>query len=510
MTAERHEGYVLDLDYTKSITPKLSPLEIDFVLTQRGVAVPRENNDRKRYCELGCGHGYTTVLLAVMDPDTDYLGIDLNPTHIASARELAVEAGADNVRFLEGSFQNALEEDLGPFDWIVLHGVLSWVSENVEEQIGEFIKAFLRPGGRVFVDYNAMPGKNQLDPLRWMLTFFEGLSSNELPLEERARESLEHVLELFKRKADVFTQNARLARATQKLANQPVNYLVHEYLHEHWRSHYFIQLARRYGELGLSFVGSTSFRDNVDEYRFTMPMLSHLNTFKDPLIREQVADFYRNTAFRRDVYCSELKTMSREERLDAWRNACFGFIRPAEKVHPELVIPSGRVSLDRPVFWETVESLKQGPKRMGDIEHESRHSGEDIIRMALLPLLATNQVKPMAEPSKRTEEIKTLNTVLARKCLDGEEVKAMGTNRGVALPLPLFEQAYIALKDGIERIDEDLLSGVMSVLKSHNRTLTGEDGKLIQDEDHARNRLHELLDEFERDKHPLYASLGVL
>lgn len=510
MTAETHDGYILGVEYPKTIYPKLSPVEIDFVLTQRGVAVPDESSNQRRYCELGCGHGYTTVLLAAMDPGTEYLGIDVNPRHIDSGRKLALDAGVKNVQFLECSIRDALAQDLGPFDWISLHGLISWVSESVETEIMEFVKTFLKLEGRLMISYNAMPGKSQLQPLSWILKFFQKSNQKEDNLENTALKAIQQLQEMLNRKAKVFTQNVRLGKTAQKLGKQPIEYMIHEYLHKDWRSYYFIEIAEKLRKKGLKFVGSVNYFQNIDEYRFTLPMLSHINSFDDPIIREQVRDYYSNADFRMDVYCSQIKTLTAEQRLNAWRNTCFGLTRSPAALNSQMRVSSGTVSLDRPVFWETVACLKQGPKKMAEMEDAMSHSSQDILKMALLPLLATNQIKPMSAAPQAASKVARLNRLLVENSSKGEDVMALGTKYGIALRIPFFEQVYLSIRNGNHFPDEDQIEIVQKTIENSGRVVQNENAEPIQNDMEAHERIRHLLEEMESNKIPTFKKLGVL
>jgi tRNA G46 methylase TrmB len=114
-----------------------------------------------RYCELGCGYGLTTLVLAASNPQMSFVGVDFNPTHIVAATALVESARLCNVRFLEASFDELLESrfaNLGEFDIIALHGIYSWVAPSVRRAIVKFADATLKTGGVLYVSYNAAPG----------------------------------------------------------------------------------------------------------------------------------------------------------------------------------------------------------------------------------------------------------------------------------------------------------------------------------------------------------------
>jgi hypothetical protein len=104
MTIATPEEYVTDVPYVRAFVGDLSPLALRLVAAMNGFPVPQ--GDRFHYCELGCAHGDTTATLAAAYPASDFVGIDINPDHIASANRLASLGELDNVRFLERSFED--------------------------------------------------------------------------------------------------------------------------------------------------------------------------------------------------------------------------------------------------------------------------------------------------------------------------------------------------------------------------------------------------------------------
>jgi len=122
--ADWSDGYITSISYTSGFYEGLSPHSQSFALLYRGFAPP-DMSQGFNYCELGCGHGFTTSLLAAANPNGAFWGIDFNPAHIASAEQLKRAAGVQNVTFLEQSFAEARNADLPQFDFISLHGVWS-------------------------------------------------------------------------------------------------------------------------------------------------------------------------------------------------------------------------------------------------------------------------------------------------------------------------------------------------------------------------------------------------
>ena len=158
------QGYVADISYDYSFFSELAPIEMGFNLLNRGFYSP--SLDQFTYCELGCGQGFTTNILAAANPQGEFWGIDFNPTHAADAQRLADAAQLSNIRFLDQSFAEFLHTPTPQFDFITLHGVYSWINDENRQIIVDILRQKLKVGGAVYISYNALPGWAPIKPLR--------------------------------------------------------------------------------------------------------------------------------------------------------------------------------------------------------------------------------------------------------------------------------------------------------------------------------------------------------
>src|SRR5579864_4775961 len=150
-------GYVADVPYVAGFKPMLAPAWLDFVALIGGVRPP-ERGGGFAWCDLGCGQGVTAAVLAATHPAGEFHGIDAMPAHIEHAAGLAADAEAGNAHFHDADFAAALALPLPRFDYIVAHGVYTWVDQNTRAQLRRFIDARLKSGGLVYISYNALPG----------------------------------------------------------------------------------------------------------------------------------------------------------------------------------------------------------------------------------------------------------------------------------------------------------------------------------------------------------------
>src|SRR5690349_5278176 len=112
---------------------------------------------RARVLELGCGDGTNLLPMAQHAPDARFLGIDLSARHVASGQAAIIACGLSNAEIRQ---QDVLDfgASEGKFDYIIAHGIFSWVPDHVRSQLLAIFRDNLSENGVAFVSYNAFPG----------------------------------------------------------------------------------------------------------------------------------------------------------------------------------------------------------------------------------------------------------------------------------------------------------------------------------------------------------------
>lgn len=100
-----------------------------------------------RAFDLGCGVGRAAMALGAAYPSANILGVDMDATSIAQARDAATQAGLSHVEFFEGSIGDVSKGD--GYDLATLFDCLHDLTEPVET-LGE-IRSLLKPDGALFI-----------------------------------------------------------------------------------------------------------------------------------------------------------------------------------------------------------------------------------------------------------------------------------------------------------------------------------------------------------------------
>ena len=242
--------YVTDVTYLRNFVDDLAPPRLRLAAALNGFSPPPA--EAFAYCELGCGNGDTLNTLAAAHPQAVFVGVDVNPEHVAFATALASRGGLDNLRFLADDFEGLdARAELPDFDFIGAHGVMSWVGPAKRRALVAFAARKLKPGGLLAVSYNALPGWAAIEPLRrLMLDSASGVAGTSL---DRARHGLAAAQLLCDAGAEYFTSNPAARKMLETATKAGLPYVVHEYFHAHWYPMYFVDVEREMTAAGLRF-----------------------------------------------------------------------------------------------------------------------------------------------------------------------------------------------------------------------------------------------------------------
>lgn len=356
------DGYVSDVTYSHGYYHELAPSFIRFFLLLNGHAGPSDGG-RYSYCELGYGQGVSANIHAAASPRGEFWGTDFNPDHALFASGLAGQAGSGATLLGQG-FEQFLEAQTPQFDFIVLHGVWSWISPSARHSVVEFIRRKLKIGGAVFMSYNILPGWTAERPLRdllWLHT--EHAGAPDASTASRITNSLRFADRLRKQGAAYFTENARASQLLDEMMREDSRQLAHEYFNRNWWLTYFAEVARALEPASLSFANSLHLSDLVGEVRQRTAGTDLIGPEMGAPLRETASDFLLNRRFRRDVFVRGSLRLSRPERDARLHEVAFALMRPADAVSMFATTPYGNLALEESIYRPVLNALEsaEGP-----------------------------------------------------------------------------------------------------------------------------------------------------
>lgn len=111
-----------------------------------------------RVLEIGCGDGEHLVTAASYLPEARFVGFDLSSAAIARGTEAAAASDVANVGLLHRDLTVVAKTPLGTFDYVLAHGVYSWVPAALRPDVLRVMRDALAPNGVAFLSVNALPG----------------------------------------------------------------------------------------------------------------------------------------------------------------------------------------------------------------------------------------------------------------------------------------------------------------------------------------------------------------
>src|SRR5688572_7770830 len=253
---------------------------------------------RCRVLELGCAAGGNILPMATADPQSQFVGIDLSERQIADANATARQLELKNVDFRAVSITD-VGDDFGQFDYILCHGVYSWVPPHVQEKILEICSKHLAPQGVAYVSYNCYPGWHTRGAIREMLWYHTERFKDPM-VRIRAARGLVAFLAKFAPKSDS-AYGSLIHQELAVLLATPDTYLLHEHLEEFNEPLYFHQFMNRAARHGLQYLGESHVGSMVAG-RFGADVEQILREISPDLLHmEQYMDFLRNRMFRQTL-----------------------------------------------------------------------------------------------------------------------------------------------------------------------------------------------------------------
>lgn len=252
-----------------------------------------------RVLELGCGTGGNLIPMAVEFPESEFVGVDLSPRQIEFGQGLIDGLDLTSVR-LEAMDLTDIDESFGSFDYIICHGVFSWVPTDVQERIFQICRQKLTPMGVAYISYNTHPGSQARDLARGVARF----GSKRLLAEGR---DASQIVALWHRLAEAMPTTdhpvaGQLTEVADELEVQDEHYLIHEYLEDVNEPLWFYEFAERAQAQGLQYLAEAAKTRTLDDFpEHTQKILSGLSG--SLIDREQLLDLAANQAFRRSLLC---------------------------------------------------------------------------------------------------------------------------------------------------------------------------------------------------------------
>lgn len=263
-----------------------------------------------RVLELGCGDGSNLMSMAYNLPDAYFLGIDFSTTHIERGKRMAQDGGVHNIELIAGNIDTLQLPD-EPFDFIICHGVFSWVKDATRKRILDICKNNLSQFGMAYISYNTLPGWRMHSIIRDMMQYHSARMDSTQDKIDQARAVVQfvgdHVLGSSQSTYGRFVQEQ--VGFISRISGE---YLYHEYLESENTAFYFHEFITMLQAYDLQYLGETDLMSMIDMH-YPPETRNILNEIAPNIYHlEQYMDFLRNRRFRCSLIVGNHRNFKRE------------------------------------------------------------------------------------------------------------------------------------------------------------------------------------------------------
>jgi len=358
-----------EVEYNYYYLPYLNPSLLPLLFANAGI----RSGPVKTACELGFGQGINLNVHAAAS-STHWYGTDFNPAHARFATDLASASGAPAVICNEPFEIFCARTDLPDFDFIALHGVWSWVSQQNQSIIRDFIVRKLAPGGVLFLSYNVMAGDAAMVPVREVMARSAAASKEPAqPLDARIGAALRFAASAITSSPNFADAHPGLAGRVQSLASQNWRYVAHEYFAHNWEPASFGRIADWLRPAGLEYACSSGFGNTYEPWNLTPAQRDLLATETHPELREMWRDIMTNNRFRREYWVRGARRFTPSDRLEALRRQRVLLVAPRDQASVRAETTLGAFALPKAMSDRILDLLSDHkPVSIGQIESSLR------------------------------------------------------------------------------------------------------------------------------------------
>ena len=292
-----------ELGYKSMPFPYTTPATLEAYAALVGVSAP--NPKTARVLELGATYGGNIISQALFNPDATFVGIELSQEQVEKGNEVIANAGLTNVSLVQSDIAS-IGSEIGTFDYIIAHGVYSWVDDGVKDALLRLIDEHLVEDGIAYVSYNTYPGWHTMEEVRQLMMF-----SNRDKAQFNHKEKVLHgktigsiVGSQILKYDNLKERNSKFLGALRSVMQKDEYYVGHDHLEPNNDPVYFYQFNDHLGAHNLAYLCDADLTLSMVR-SFDADIADTLDKLapNDHVAQEQYLDFMLDTTFRKSIIC---------------------------------------------------------------------------------------------------------------------------------------------------------------------------------------------------------------
>ena len=292
-----------ELGYKSMPFPYTTPATLEAYAALVGISAP--NPKTARVLELGATYGGNIISQALFNPDATFVGIELSQEQVEKGNEVIANAGLTNVSLVQSDIAS-IGSEIGTFDYIIAHGVYSWVDDGVKDALLRLIDEHLAEDGIAYISYNTYPGWHTMDEVRQLMMF-----SNRDKAQFNHKEKVLHgktvgsiVGSQILKYDNLKERNSKFLGALRSVMQKDEYYVGHDHLEPNNDPVYFYQFNDHLGAHNLAYLCDADLTLSMVR-SFDADIADTLDKLapNDHVDQEQYLDFMLDTTFRKSIIC---------------------------------------------------------------------------------------------------------------------------------------------------------------------------------------------------------------
>ena len=503
-------GYVADIGYTYGYYLELNPQRVKLAFLNAGLVAPEFGTA----CELGFGQGLSANMHAAASV-CSWHGTDFNPAQAGFAQELATASGA-NAHLFDEAFAEFANRDLPEFDYIGLHGIWSWISDENRAVIVDFIRKKLKVGGVLYISYNTLPGWGSFAPMRHLMTeHAQIIGADGVGIVSRIDGALDFTEKLLATNPRFARANPLVADRISKIKEQNRHYLAHEYFNRDWHPMHFGTMAEWLESAKLTYACSANYLDYVDAVNLTPEQQAFLKDIHDPMFKQTVRDFMVNQQFRKEYWVKGARRLTPLEQTQGLRDQRLVMTAHRPDVVLKVTGALGEATLTEKVYAPVLDLMADHKMRsVSQIEQALKDASITFAQLiqAVLVLCGNGTLSAAQDDTatiKAKEHTDKLNTHLMLKAHSSNDISYLASPvTGGGVGVGRFQQLFVlAIQQGKKK-PEDWAAFVAQILASQGQKIVKE-GKPLETPEENMTALMAQAHEFAVKQLPILKALQI-
>ncbi len=504
-------GYMADIGYTFGYYTELNPLRVPLAFLNNGLVCPQIHTA----CELGYGQGLSTNIYAAAS-SVQWYGTDFNPSQAGFAQELAAVSGSGAQLYDEAFADFTVRQDLPDFDYIGIHGIWSWISDDNRQVLVDFVRRKLAVGGVLYISYNTLPGWAAFAPMRHLMTEHSQIIGAEgSGIVSRIDGAIDFAQNLLDTNPLFSKANPLVGDRVKKLKDQNRHYLAHEYFNRDWDPMHVSTMGKWLEPARLQYACSANYLDHIDAVNLTADQQKFLAAIPDPMFKQSVRDFMVNQQFRKDYWVKGPRRLTTLDQAEALGQQKMMLTRHRPDVSLKVAGALGEATMSESVYNPLLDLLADHtPRTLTQMEQGLKKHGITFAQVlqAVLVLAGAGHLAPVSEQNdiaKARKNTDNLNKFLIQKARGTGDISFLASPvTGGGVSVGRFQQLFLlAMSEGKKQPGE-WAQFVWHLLNIQGQKLVKE-GKTLETDDQNLAELNEQAKMFAQKQLPLLNALKV-